>query len=162
MHRSRGRLEAVIQKHSAQVVSQIDVSSLKNGHYVSPTLFLEEDPNSDLMHQEFFGPLLTLFKIRDFDHGLQIMNSVEYALTGGVFTRNPQNIQKAKDECEVGNLYINRSITGALVGRQPFGGFKLSGLNGKAGGADYLHHFINWKTITENTVRRGFSPEVSV
>lgn len=159
---SKQRLESVIQSHKEQILAQIDLPDSSHGHYIQPTLFIEDNPKSDLMHKEFFGPLLTLFKIKSFDEGIQIMNSVEYALTGGVFSRNPQHIVKAQSECEVGNLYINRNITGALVGRQPFGGFKLSGMSGKAGGPNYLGHFVNWKTISENTVRRGFSPEVSV
>jgi RHH-type proline utilization regulon transcriptional repressor/proline dehydrogenase/delta 1-pyrroline-5-carboxylate dehydrogenase len=84
----------------------------------------------------------------------------EYALTGGVFSRHPNNLQKAKDEFRVGNLYINRAITGALVGRQPFGGFLMSGIGSKAGGPDYLLQFMEPRVVTENTMRRGFTPDI--
>ena len=87
-------------------------------------------------------------------------NECEYALTGGVFSRNPQHLAMARSNFEVGNLYINRSITGALVCRQPFGGFKFSGVGSKAGGRDYLLQFMEPRTITENTMRRGFTPDL--
>jgi RHH-type proline utilization regulon transcriptional repressor/proline dehydrogenase/delta 1-pyrroline-5-carboxylate dehydrogenase len=87
-------------------------------------------------------------------------NDSEYGLTGGVFSRNPSNLDLAKREFRVGNLYINRSITGALVCRQPFGGFKFSGIGSKAGGHDYLLQFMEPRTITENTMRRGFTPDL--
>ncbi len=80
-------------------------------------------------------------------------------MTGGIFSRSPANIRKAQREFDVGNLYINRKITGALVGRQPFGGFKMSGIGSKAGGPDYLLQFYHIKSISENTMRRGFAPK---
>ena len=83
----------------------------------------------------------------------------DYALTGGVYSRSPGHLEQARREFRVGNLYLNRKITGAIVGRQPFGGFKLSGGGTKAGGPDYLLHFLEPRTITENTIRRGFAPE---
>ena len=88
-----------------------------------------------------------------------IANGTDYALTGGLYSRSPANIDRVKREFRVGNLYINRKITGALVDRQPFGGFKLSGIGTKAGGPDYLLQFLLPRTITENTMRRGFAPE---
>jgi RHH-type proline utilization regulon transcriptional repressor/proline dehydrogenase/delta 1-pyrroline-5-carboxylate dehydrogenase len=87
-----------------------------------------------------------------------MVRKVSYALTGGMFSRSPANIEKAKDNFRVGNLYINRKITGALVGRQPFGGFGMSGIGYKAGGPEYLHQFMNSKSVSENTLRRGFAP----
>ena len=89
---------------------------------------------------------------------LEIANGTDYALTGGVYSRNPNTIERVR-EMEVGNLYINRKITGAEVDRQPFGGYRLSGTGSKAGGPEYLHHFLLARTITENTLRRGFAPE---
>ena len=99
-------------------------------------------------------------KARDLTQALEIANGTQYALTGGLYTRSPQNIARVRREFRVGNLYINRKITGALVERQPFGGFKLSGIGGsKAGGSDYLGEFLLTRAVTENTLRRGFAPE---
>ena len=89
---------------------------------------------------------------------LEIANGTPFALTGGVFSRSPAHLELAKKEFDVGNLYINRGITGALVGRHPFGGFKMSGVGSKAGGPDYLLQFVEPRTVTENTMRRGFAP----
>ena len=92
------------------------------------------------------------------DEALEIANGTEYALTGGSISRSPANIARVRREFRVGNLYINRGITGALVDRQPFGGFKMSGIGTKAGGPDYLLQFLAPRTVTENTMRRGFAP----
>ena len=97
---------------------------------------------------------------RSFDEALDIANASEYKLTGGVFTRKPSHIEKAKRDFRVGNLYINRGCTGALVARQPFGGAGMSGVGTKAGGADYLLHFTDPRASSENTMRRGFAPEL--
>jgi RHH-type proline utilization regulon transcriptional repressor/proline dehydrogenase/delta 1-pyrroline-5-carboxylate dehydrogenase len=128
------------------------------GYYVAPHIFADVDPKSFLAQQEFFGPVLAA---RDLDEALRIANDVPYALTGGLYSRSPANIARVKREFRVGNLYINRRITGALVDRQPFGGFKLSGIGSKAGGPDYLLQFLLPRTITENTLRRGFAPDVA-
>src|SRR5690606_35238742 len=109
--------------------------------------------------KEIFGPVLACAQARSFDEALDMANDSEYALTGGVFSRSPGNLDKARREFRVGNLYINRKITGALVCRQPFGGFKMSGVGSKAGGPDSLLQFMEPRTITENTMRRGFAPE---
>src|SRR5690606_39090147 len=108
--------------------------------------------------EEIFGPVLAVIRVNDLDEALQIANGTDYALTGGVFSRSPANLDRVCLELMVGNLYLNRPITGALVGRQPFGGFKLSGIGSKAGGPDYLLQFVIPRTITENTMRRGFAP----
>jgi RHH-type proline utilization regulon transcriptional repressor/proline dehydrogenase/delta 1-pyrroline-5-carboxylate dehydrogenase len=97
-------------------------------------------------------------RARSLAHALEIANGTAYALTGGIYSRSPANLARARREFRVGNLYINRKITGALVDRQPFGGFKLSGIGSKAGGPDYLLQFVNPRTITENTMRHGFAP----
>jgi RHH-type proline utilization regulon transcriptional repressor/proline dehydrogenase/delta 1-pyrroline-5-carboxylate dehydrogenase len=97
-------------------------------------------------------------KARNLDHALEIANRSPYALTGGIFSRSPANIEKARSQFRVGNLYINRGITGAIVQRQPFGGLKLSGIGSKAGGPDYLLQFLEPRAISENTLRRGFVP----
>jgi RHH-type transcriptional regulator, proline utilization regulon repressor / proline dehydrogenase / delta 1-pyrroline-5-carboxylate dehydrogenase len=138
-----------------------DVSALADeGYYVAPHIFTEVRPDSPLAQEEFFGPILAVLQSRDLTHALEIANSTKYALTGGLYSRSPEHIARVKREFRVGNLYINRKITGALVDRQPFGGFKLSGIGSKAGGPDYLLQFVLPRTITENTLRRGFAPDV--
>ena len=100
-----------------------------------------------------------MLRARDLTEALAIANGTEYALTGGLYSRSPANIARVKREFRVGNLYINRPITGALVDRQPFGGFKMSGIGTKAGGPDYLLEFLLTRSVTENTMRRGFAPD---
>ncbi len=102
--------------------------------------------------------MLTVLRSDGFEQSLEIANGTSYALTGGLYSRSPDHIEQAKRRFRVGNLYINRKITGALVDRQPFGGFKMSGIGSKAGGPDYLLQFVLPRTITENTLRRGFAP----
>jgi RHH-type transcriptional regulator, proline utilization regulon repressor / proline dehydrogenase / delta 1-pyrroline-5-carboxylate dehydrogenase len=104
--------------------------------------------------------VLAIMHARTFDDALRIANSLPYKLTGGVYTRKPTHLERAKRDFRVGNLYLNRGITGALVARHPFGGFGMSGVGSKAGGTEYLHHFVVPRAIAENTMRRGFAPEV--
>jgi RHH-type proline utilization regulon transcriptional repressor/proline dehydrogenase/delta 1-pyrroline-5-carboxylate dehydrogenase len=129
-----------------------------NGYFVPLSIFTDVDPESNLAQEEIFGPVLAVIKVKDFDEGLRVANGTQYALTGGVFSRSPANIRKARESFRTGNLYINRGCTGAVVGRHPFGGFKMSGLGSKAGGPDYLLHFMVARNVVENTVRRGFAP----
>ncbi|MBI5571238.1 MAG: L-glutamate gamma-semialdehyde dehydrogenase [Desulfomonile tiedjei] len=131
------------------------------GYYVGPAVFVDVDPSSPIAQEEIFGPVLAVLRADDIDMALDIANSTRYALTGGIFSRSPANIRKAEREFRVGNLYINRKITGALVGRQPFGGFGMSGVGSKAGGPDYLLQFLHAKSISENTLRRGFAPKAT-
>jgi RHH-type proline utilization regulon transcriptional repressor/proline dehydrogenase/delta 1-pyrroline-5-carboxylate dehydrogenase len=136
-----------------------DVKELaEEGYYVGPHVFAEVPPDAVIAKEEIFGPVLAVMKARDLTEALKIANGTAYALTGGIFSRSPANLERVKREFRVGNLYINRKITGALVDRQPFGGFKLSGIGAKAGGPDYLLQFLMPRTITENTVRHGFAP----
>ncbi len=128
------------------------------GYFIGPHIFTDVDPNSRLAQEEIFGPVLAVMKANNLDQALEIANGTDYALTGGIFSRSPKNLQKAREEFAVGNLYLNRGITGALVERQPFGGFKMSGIGSKAGGPDYLLQFLIPINITENTMRRGFAP----
>lgn len=129
-----------------------------NGYFVPPTIFGDVNSKDKLAQEEVFGPVLAVIKAKNLDEALQIANDSEYALTGGVFSRSPANIARVKEELECGNMYINRGITGAMVDRHPFGGFKLSGIGSKTGGPDYLRHFMEPVCITENTLRRGFAP----
>ncbi|MBX7145146.1 MAG: L-glutamate gamma-semialdehyde dehydrogenase [Oligoflexia bacterium] len=131
----------------------------EHGYFVPPTIFRDVDTDSPLWREEIFGPVIACRKATDFNEALALANDSEYALTGGVCSRSPRNIELAKRSFLVGNLYINRSITGALVCRQPFGGFRMSGVGSKAGGHDYLLQFMEPRTVSENTMRRGFAPE---
>lgn len=133
--------------------------SAESGYFIPPTVFTDVPLTSDLTTQEVFGPVLCLYKAKNLDEALQMATDSDFALTGGFFSRQPEHIQKVKKEYKVGNLYINRGITGAMVSRQPFGGGKLSGTASKAGGADYLYHFAEPRIITENTMRRGYAPK---
>ncbi|MCZ6834589.1 MAG: proline dehydrogenase family protein [Planctomycetota bacterium] len=136
-----------------------DESKLTKGRdYIPPHIFAEVPADARIANEEIFGPVLAVTKAKDFDEALQIANGTQFKLTGGVFSRKPENIEKARSEFRVGNLYINRSCTGAVVGRQPFGGFWMSGVGTKAGGPDYLLHFVEPRSICENTMRRGFAP----
>ncbi|GIW07318.1 MAG: L-glutamate gamma-semialdehyde dehydrogenase [Dehalococcoidia bacterium] len=129
------------------------------GWYVSPVLFGDAPEEGPLAQEEIFGPVLALFHVPDFAAALRLAMSVPYALTGGVYSRNPRHLEAATREFRVGNLYLNRKITGAVVGRQPFGGLGISGIGEKAGGPDYLRQFLEPRVVTENTMRRGFVPE---
>ena len=128
------------------------------GFYVGPHIFAGVDPRATIAQEEIFGPVLCVMKARDLGEALEIANGTSYALTGGLISRSPAAIARVRREFRVGNLYINRGITGAMVERQPFGGFKMSGTGSKAGGADYLRQFLVPRVVTENTLRRGFAP----
>ncbi|HAX81430.1 MAG TPA: L-glutamate gamma-semialdehyde dehydrogenase, partial [Actinobacteria bacterium] len=122
------------------------------GWYLQPTIFADVDPGARLAQHEIFGPVLSVLRARDFDHALEIANGTEFGLTGGVYSRDRSRLERARREFHVGNLYLNRKITGALVGVQPFGGFNMSGSNSKAGGPDYLRLFMEMKTVAERWV----------
>ncbi|MGH1468700.1 MAG: proline dehydrogenase family protein [Bdellovibrionales bacterium] len=130
------------------------------GYFIEPHVFFDVDPNSSLAQEEIFGPVLSVIKAKDFDTAISIVNDTKYALTAGIFSRMPSHIQRAREEIECGNLYINRNITGAMVDRHPFGGYRLSGLGSKTGGPDYLKNFLEPRVMTENLVRQGFSPDL--
>jgi RHH-type proline utilization regulon transcriptional repressor/proline dehydrogenase/delta 1-pyrroline-5-carboxylate dehydrogenase len=128
------------------------------GFWVPLTIVGTIRPEHRLAREEVFGPVLAIMLAGDFNQALAWANSGNYALTGGIFSRSLDHIKLAQNEFRVGNLYVNRSITGAMVGRQPFGGAGMSGGGTKAGGPDYLLHFMNPRVATENTLRRGFTP----
>jgi RHH-type proline utilization regulon transcriptional repressor/proline dehydrogenase/delta 1-pyrroline-5-carboxylate dehydrogenase len=128
--------------------------------YVGPHIFSGIEPRHRLAQEEIFGPVLAVMRARDFDEALAIANGTRYRLTGGVYSRKPAHLERARREFRVGNLYLNRGTTGALVGRQPFGGAGMSGTGTKAGGRDYLLHFLEPRNVCENTMRRGFAPEL--
>ena len=128
------------------------------GCFVGPVVFADIQPTHRLAQEEIFGPVLAVMRARSFDEAIRLANASPYALTGGVYSRSPAHLMKARETFDVGNLYINRPITGALVGRQPFGGHRLSGVGAKAGGEDYLMQFMVARVVSENTLRRGFAP----
>lgn len=132
----------------------------KEGHYVPIMIVDVESPSNRIAQEEVFGPLLAVMRVKDFSQAIQWANTSRFGLTGGVFSRSPKNLERAKKEFRVGNLYLNRATTGACVGRQPFGGARMSGTGTQAGGPDYLQNFMNPRTTTENTMRRGFAPGV--
>jgi 1-pyrroline-5-carboxylate dehydrogenase len=120
-----------------------------DGYFIKPTVIADVDSKARIFQEEIFGPVLAVTKARDFDHALELANDSEYGLTGAVFTTNPAKVDKAKRQFFVGNLYINRKCTGAMVGAHPFGGFNMSGTDSKAGGPDYLLQFVQGKSIAE-------------
>ncbi len=128
----------------------------QNGYFVGPTVFVDVQPHHRLAQEEIFGPVLSVMKVDSFADAIRVANGTAYALTGGVYARSPANLAMAREQFDVGNLYLNRPITGALVSRQPFGGHRFSGVGAKAGGEDYLSQFMITKVISENTLRRGF------
>ncbi len=145
---------------SAQLLYRYPEARLpKEGYFVGPALFAGVAPTDRLAQEELFGPVVCAFRVRTFQEGLDLANDVDYGLTGGVYSRSPSHLERAIEHFDVGNLYLNRPITGALVGRQPFGGHKLSGLGTKAGGPDYLSQLLIPKTVCENTTRHGMPLE---
>ncbi|MDQ6928117.1 MAG: L-glutamate gamma-semialdehyde dehydrogenase, partial [Actinomycetota bacterium] len=129
-----------------------------SGYFVGPTIVDDVDPSGRLATEEIFGPVLAVMRSASFGDALALANNTDYALTAAVLSRSPHNIRQAESELRAGNVYINRSTTGAVVGRQPFGGYGLSGVGSKAGGPDYLFQFVEPRAISENTLRQGFAP----
>ncbi|HEY6111508.1 MAG TPA: L-glutamate gamma-semialdehyde dehydrogenase [Chthoniobacterales bacterium] len=130
-----------------------------HGYFIPPTIFSDVKPHMRIAREEIFGPVVSVIKVRDLDEAIDVANGTDYALTAGFFSRSPANIEYARARIEAGNVYINRGCTGAIVGRHPFGGFKMSGGGTKAGGHDYLLHFLLPRVVTENVTRHGFAPE---
>jgi 1-pyrroline-5-carboxylate dehydrogenase len=119
------------------------------GYFIQPTIFRDVPPNARIAQEEIFGPVVAFLKAETFDEAIEIANSTEYGLTGGVYSRNRFHLERARREFHVGNLYLNRKITGALVGVHPFGGFNMSGTDSKAGGRDYLLLLTQAKVVSE-------------
>jgi RHH-type proline utilization regulon transcriptional repressor/proline dehydrogenase/delta 1-pyrroline-5-carboxylate dehydrogenase len=158
--KARERVERYAALAAAEGRIAVRGDAPMEGCYVAPVVVTDLPSSSSLLRDEIFGPLLAVIKAKDMNDALAIANDSDYALTGGLFSRSPSNIQQVAREFAVGNLYINRGITGAIVGRQPFGGFRMSGVGSKAGGPDYLLQFLEPRVVTENTMRRGFAPDV--
>ncbi len=157
------RLQALVTNPGDGVTVRYSgaVPSEPKGHYICPTVFEVTDPAHRVMQEEFFGPVVACLSAPTFEDAVGIANNSEYALTGAVYSRSPAHLDYARQHFRVGNLYLNQGSTGALVERQPFGGFAMSGGGTKAGGPGYLLQFANPRVITENTMRRGFTPELA-
>ncbi|WP_426777743.1 L-glutamate gamma-semialdehyde dehydrogenase [Lusitaniella coriacea] len=156
--KARDRVLQYIEQGKQESTLALELPIPDTGYFVSPTLFTDVSPNATIAQEEIFGPVVAIIKAKTFEEALDIANGTNYALTGGLYSRTPSHIEQAYKRFEVGNLYINRTITGAIVSRQPFGGFKLSGVGSKAGGPDYLLQFLEPRHVTENIQRQGFAP----
>jgi len=159
----------VDDKAQANVLKYIDIAKSEgkillsnpvpsDGFYVPLTIVEGITPEHRIAQEEVFGPVLSVMKVKNFDQAIEWANSTRYSLTGAVFSRSPKHLEKAREQFNVGNLYLNRGSTGALVERHPFGGFNMSGIGSKAGGPDYLLQFMDPRLVCENTMRRGFAP----
>jgi RHH-type proline utilization regulon transcriptional repressor/proline dehydrogenase/delta 1-pyrroline-5-carboxylate dehydrogenase len=164
--RIRSMVDDAVTSGITLALGQDDFQSIPTDHaeggsdMIAPHIFTGVTPEHAIYQQEVFGPVLAVIHAPSFDAALELANGHAYKLTGGVFTRKPAHIERAKRELRVGNLYVNQKITGALVARQPFGGFGMSGVGSKAGGPDYLLQFVEPRASSENTMRRGFAPEL--
>jgi RHH-type proline utilization regulon transcriptional repressor/proline dehydrogenase/delta 1-pyrroline-5-carboxylate dehydrogenase len=156
------RIQEIIEKGKTEATLAFQATNIPDkGYFIPPTIFTDVKPEMTLSQCEIFGPVLSVLKARDLDDAIRIANDTDYALTAGFFSRSPANIERVKAELVAGNVYVNRSCTGAVVGRHPFGGFKMSGGGTKAGGNDYLLNFLVPRVVTENIMRHGFAPEAT-
>jgi RHH-type proline utilization regulon transcriptional repressor/proline dehydrogenase/delta 1-pyrroline-5-carboxylate dehydrogenase len=151
-----------IGKQAHKIAFEAVIPDHLTGYFVPPTIFADVPIDAQIAQEEIFGPVLSVHHAQDLNRAIEMANSTPFALTGGLYSRSPDNIEKVRRSFQVGNLYINRSITGAIVGRHPFGGFHMSGGGTKAGGRDYLLNFTFPRVVTENTLRRGFAPDTEV
>jgi RHH-type proline utilization regulon transcriptional repressor/proline dehydrogenase/delta 1-pyrroline-5-carboxylate dehydrogenase len=155
---AQAKIKDYIDKGKAEATLALAMPAPETGYFVGPTVFTDVTPDATIAQEEIFGPVLAVIKAKDFDEALAIANDTDYGLTGGLYSRTPSHIERVKTDFAVGNLYINRGITGAIVSRQPFGGFKMSGVGSKAGGPDYLLQFLEPRHVSENVQRQGFAP----
>ena len=144
-----------IERYIASATPLAQGQTRDDGFYVPPTIFAGLPADSPVIGEEIFGPVLSLETVTGIEHACELVDQSPFALTGGLFSRSPRTIEYVAERTPVGNLYVNREITGAMVGRQPFGGGRLSGTGPKAGGPDYLLQFVEARAVTENTVRHG-------
>src|SRR5215207_5070085 len=129
------------------------------GWFCAPTVAVDLPPDSAVVREEIFGPVLSVERVPSVGAACEVVEALPFALTGGLFSRNPATVEEVARRLPVGNLYVNRGITGAMVGRQPFGGNRRSGIGSKAGGPDYLLQFVEPRVVTENTMRHGIPVE---
>jgi len=155
-HRRIRSCIAATQSPGEIVVARNDLPD--EGWFIGPTIVVGASPKAAVNNEEIFGPVASVMRVDSFDEAIERANATPYALTAGVYSRSPKNIERAARELRAGNVYINRATTGAVVGRQPFGGYGLSGVGSKAGGPDYVIQFTDPRVVTENTMRQGFAP----
>jgi RHH-type transcriptional regulator, proline utilization regulon repressor / proline dehydrogenase / delta 1-pyrroline-5-carboxylate dehydrogenase len=145
-----------VRRYAAMAEPVAQVGSVPDeGWFCAPTLVADLPDDSPVLSDEIFGPLLALTRVKNADEACDIVDALPFALTGGLFSRSPATVERIAARLPVGNLYVNRGITGAMVGRQPFGGNRRSGIGSKAGGPDYLLQFVEPRVVTENTMRHG-------
>jgi RHH-type proline utilization regulon transcriptional repressor/proline dehydrogenase/delta 1-pyrroline-5-carboxylate dehydrogenase len=156
--RAQAKIQEYIEIGKKEARLLVEGTVAGPGWYIGPTVFADVVPTHRVAQEEIFGPILAVMKAASFQEALTLANSTAYALTGGVYSRSPANLELARHGFDVGNLYLNRPITGALVGRQPFGGHRLSGVGAKTGGEEYLTQFVVTRVVSEQTLRRGFAP----
>jgi RHH-type proline utilization regulon transcriptional repressor/proline dehydrogenase/delta 1-pyrroline-5-carboxylate dehydrogenase len=155
-HERVRRYRSLAREEGDVLIERNDVPEC--GWYLGPSVAVTDNPRARIATDEIFGPMVTMLRAEDFEHALTLANDSDYALTAGLFSRSPSRIAEATRTLRAGNVYVNRGITGALVGRQPFGGHGLSGVGAQTGGPDYLLQFVETRVVTENTARQGFAP----
>ncbi|MGD1858844.1 MAG: L-glutamate gamma-semialdehyde dehydrogenase [Leptolyngbyaceae cyanobacterium] len=160
--KAQEKIQGYIATGKEEATLVLSLAAPENGYFVGPTVFTDVAADAKIAQEEIFGPVLAVIKAQDFDEALAIANNTDYGLTGGLYSRTPSHIERIQTEFAVGNLYINRSITGAIVSRHPFGGLKMSGVGSKAGGPDYLLQFLEPRHVSENVQRQGFAPIAGV
>ncbi len=136
-------------KKEGRLVAGGEIIESEGGHFLAPTVFADIAPDAVISQEEIFGPVLALIKVANFEEGMKVANNTEYGLTGAIYTADRERLDIARREFHVGNLYLNRKCTGAMVGAHPFGGFNMSGTDSKAGGPDYLYLFTQAKSVAE-------------
>ncbi len=156
--KAQATIQQYIKKGKAEATLALEMPAPETGYFVGPTVFTDVPPHAVIAQEEIFGPVLAVIKAQDFEDALRTANDTDYGLTGGLYSRTPSHIERVQTEFVVGNLYINRGITGAVVSRHPFGGGKMSGVGSKAGGPDYLLQFLEPRHVSENVQRQGFAP----
>lgn len=156
---ARAKIESLIEVGTTEATLAFrGAAAAGDGWFVPSAVFTHVAPDARIAQEEIFGPVLAVIRARHLDEAFAIANGTAYALTGGFFSRSPTALERARREFQVGNLYLNRGCTGAIVERHPFGGFKMSGGGTKAGGRGYLENFLFPRAVSENTLRRGFTP----
>jgi RHH-type transcriptional regulator, proline utilization regulon repressor / proline dehydrogenase / delta 1-pyrroline-5-carboxylate dehydrogenase len=156
--RAQSKIQEYIEIGKKEARLLVEGTVTGPGWLIGPTVFADVASTHRVAQEEIFGPILAVMKAASFEEALTLANATAYALTGGVYSRSPANLELARQRFDVGNLYLNRPITGALVNRQPFGGHRLSGVGAKAGGEEYLTQFVVTRVVSEQTLRRGFAP----
>lgn len=156
--RAQSKIQEYIEIGKKEARLLVEGTVTGPGWLIGPTVFADVASTHRVAQEEIFGPILAVMKAASFEEALTLANATAYALTGGVYSRSPANLDLARQRFDVGNLYLNRPITGALVSRQPFGGHRLSGVGAKAGGEEYLTQFVVTRVVSEQTLRRGFAP----